>query len=85
MITTVDLSPDMIKALRPPLGRLQHLRVAGHKEDGTSGYLNDALGALLGRQGDGAQEKFEGHPTLEIIDTCRDYESCDVLCRGTSV
>jgi len=52
-ISTGDLSPGMIKALRPPLGRLQYFRVAGHFEAGYSDCLNDVLGALLGGQGEG--------------------------------
>lgn len=77
--------PGLLNALRPPLGRLQYFRVVDDEQFGTLGCLNDVLGALLGRQGEGAQEKFEGHPTLEIIDTSEDHKPCDVLCRGTSV
>lgn len=84
-ITELRYRPGLINALRPPFGKLQYLKVISNTADETSYELTDTVGTLLGRQIEGANETFLGHPTLEIIDTSPEYDWCDVLDRGTFV
>lgn len=88
-IDELSRHPGLINALRPPLGRLQCLKLINDRTDRVAyqGGLDNTLGPLLGLQREGDLETFLGHPTLEIIDTSKDTEDrfSTVLCRGTSV